>query len=129
MQTLLVVGGVDLTAYLAHKGYKADLEDLDASAERSLSGTLTRERVARIPTIEASFIAGLGQSAVSTILKACAGEKLRVRYFDTETGGLRYGDFYAKIKAPGMLSTAGDRIVYDGFQISFKGYRNREGDA
>lgn len=120
---MLIINGVDITPYIAHKGYQVDIEDLDASAERSMAGVLTRDRVARVPIIEVTIIAMLGQSDVQKILTACRPAKSSVRYYNKETGKLETGDFYIQIKGPNVYSIAGDFVRYEGFTLSLKGFK------
>lgn len=122
MITMLKIGGVDITPYIAHKGYSCQIEDLDASAERSMSGALTRDRVARVPTVEVEISPMLKQADVQTILTACKPAKISCQYYNSERGGLETAFFYAKVKSPKVYSTAGDVIRYEGFSISLKGF-------
>lgn len=120
---ILSINGVDITPYIALKGYKQDIEDLDASAERSMAGVLTRDRVARVPIIEVNIIAMLEQEDVSKILNACKPAKSTVKYYNKEVGDLVTADFYIKVKGPNIYSIADNKVLYEGFTISLKGFK------
>ena len=119
---LLEINGVDITPFIAFKGYKAQIEDLDASAERSMSGTLTRDRVARVPVIDVTIRAGLRQADVSKILKACQPAKIKCSFYNSETGQMTSSNFYAKTKYPNIYSTRYGYAEYESFTISLKGF-------
>lgn len=120
---MLIVNGVDITPFIAFKGYKFQMEDLDASAERSMSGTLTRDRVARVPTIDVIIIGMLQQAQVTQITNACKPAKVTVNFRNTETGNMQTSDFYVKITHPAIYSTRKGYVEYESFNLSFKGYR------
>lgn len=119
---MLIINGVDITPFLAFKGYNFQIEDLDASAERSMSGTLTRDRVARVPIVEATIIAGLKQADVTKILNACKPARISCSVYNTETGAMTNTYFYAKVKAPNVYSTRYGYPEYESFTISLKGF-------
>lgn len=121
MQTV-IINGVDITPYIALKGYNFQIEDLDASAERSMAGSLTRDRVARVPVVEITIIAGLKQADVSKILQACNPAKILCTVYNTETGKDIATYFYAKVKYPNIYSTRYGYPEYESFSISLKGF-------
>lgn len=117
-----VINGVDVSPFIAHKGYKFQIEDLDASAERSMSGTLTRDRIARVPTADITFKAMLRQTEVTTILAACKPARIQCQFYNPETGGLLTSYFYAKVKYPSIYSTSKGYPQYESFTVSLKGF-------
>lgn len=119
---MLIVNGVDLTPFLAHKGYQNYIEDVDASAERSMNASLTRDRVARVPVIEAKILGMLRQEDVTTITTACMPAKIQVTFRNTETGSMTTSFFYAKYKQPRVYSTANGYVQYESFTIKFTGF-------
>lgn len=119
---ILVINGVDITPYLALKGYKFDIEDLDASAERSMSGTLTRDRVARVPIVEATTVAMLQQADVTKIKNACKPARIECKVYNTETGTMVTSYFYAKISGGNIYSTNKGYPEYEAITISLKGF-------
>lgn len=119
---MLVINGVDITPFIALKGYKMQIEDLDASAERSMSGTLTRDRVARVPVIDVNIKAMLKQEDVTKILNACKPAKINVRFYNSEKGSMDTSFFYAKTTYPSVYSTSKGYPQYEGFTISLKGF-------
>lgn len=116
---MLVCKGVDFTPFISHKGYKCTIEDLDASGERSMNGSLTRDRVARIPTIEVSIVAGLLQADVQRLINACKSASMLLSYFNVETNRIETGLFYSKINYPQIYSTSKNQVRYEGFTIKF----------
>lgn len=119
---LLVINGVDLTTYISLNGFTPNIDDADASAERSLSGSLTRDRVARIPNIEVKFVPQLRQSDVETILACCRPEKFLVSYYNSDTGRMEQGYFYAKIKYPTIKTIHNNVAVYNAFSVNLHGF-------
>ena len=122
--TILTINGVDFTPFIMSKGYQFTIEDLDASAERTLSGSLVRDRVARIPTIEVTIKPHLDKSVVSRLLVACKPAKIVCHYFNFETGQLETGNFYAKVKSPKIYSIINNKVIYESFTISLKGFES-----
>lgn len=120
---MITVNGVDFTPFIALNGYNQYLEDLDASAERSMSGSLTRDRVARVPVIELSIRAMLNQSEVSKILKACSPAKISVNFYNTINGKYTTSDFYCNIKSVPIYSTKNGVVKYKEFPVKFIGFR------
>ena len=119
---ILVINGVDITPYIALKGYNFSIEDLDASAERSMSGTLTRDRVARVPIIEVTTKSMLKQADVSKIRNACMPARIRCEFYNPETGTLNEYYFYAKIKGGNIYSTNKGYPEFEAMTISLKGF-------
>lgn len=119
---LLIIQGVDITPYIAVNGYKCQIEDLDASAERSMSGTLTRDRVARIPIIDVEIIAMLQKVDVSKILKSVSPARILCNFYNPETGQMESAYFYAKTTYPQVYTTRLGYPQYKGFSISLKGF-------
>lgn len=118
---LLEIKGVDITPFIALKGYKFDLEDLEASAERSIAdGSLTRDRLGRFAVIEVQIKAMLGVDDVALITSLGNNVTMSCKYFNYLTKRLETGTFYVKIKSPSIYSTANDEIKYEGFSISLK---------
>lgn len=119
---ILVINGVDITPYIALKGYNFSIEDLDASAERSMSGTLTRDRVARVPIIEVTTVSMLKQADVAKIRNACKPARIRCEFYNPEVGTLNEHYFYAKIKGGSIYSTSKGYPEFEAMTISLKGF-------
>lgn len=119
---MAVINGVDITPYIAHKGYKFQIEDLEASAERSMAGTLSRDRVARVPNVEITIKARLKQADVTRIINACSPAKLSATVYNSDTGNMVTTYFYAKVKSPSIYSTRFGYPEYESFSISLIGY-------
>lgn len=119
---ILVVNGVDITPYIALKGYSFNIEDLDASAERSMSGTLTRDRVARVPIIEVTTVSMLKQDDVTKIRKACKPARIRCEFYNTATGEMSASYFYGKVTGGNIYSTSKGYPEFEAMNISLKGF-------
>lgn len=119
---ILAINGVDITPYIALKGYSFNIEDLDASAERSMSGTLTRDRVARVPIIEVTTVPMLKQADVTKIRNACKPARIRCEFYNSETGKTGISYFYGKVTGGNIYSTSKGYPVFEAMTISLKGF-------
>ena len=82
----LTIGGVDMTPYIARKGFKWQRSDVDSpSAGRTLDGSLVRGRVATKIRLDITC-RPLTASEASTVLNAIAPEWVSVTYNDPMLG-------------------------------------------
>ncbi|MFM1581207.1 DUF6711 family protein [Helcococcus bovis] len=119
---LLEVNGVDITPFIKANGYDCRIEDLDASAERSMAGYLTRDRVARVPKITVEFLGYLKQNEITRIINLFTPAGFNVNFFNPENGIIQTTMVYAKIEQPKIKSTRKGYPEYDSFKITLTGY-------
>ena len=84
---ILMVGGIDLTPYIAFGGVVWKREDLDGpNAGRGLDGTLIRDKVASKIRLDITC-KPLTTEQAKIVLQAISPEWLTVRYTDPQNGG------------------------------------------
>lgn len=84
----VVVNGVDLSPYIAYRGFKWQRSDIDSSdTGRVLDGTLQRNRVATKTRLDITCRPLLASEA-ATVLTAIMPVWVQVRYHDPQEGGV-----------------------------------------
>lgn len=123
MVGFLTIGGVDMTPFMQHKGFKWTRADLDSEdTQRLLSGNLDRHRVTTKYYVTVTC-KPLSTSDASIVLTAIKPAKVSVRYLDPEIGDYIIRDCYANnIPAQVANIQEDDTVLWDGIEFQLTQY-------
>jgi len=108
----LTIGGVDITPFIAFKGLKYTLSDVDApNAGRSMDATMHRARVASKMRLDITC-RPLKTTEVSTVLQAIYPEWVTVVYTDPRTGSNVSKTMYSNNRTVNFLMHKSDHDLW-----------------
>ncbi len=118
MGSKIIIDGLDITPYVAYRGFKWQRSDIDApSAGRNLDGNLMRSRVATKVRLDVTC-KPLTTTEAAKVLSAIMPEWVQVTYIDPQQGGSVTRKMYSNNNpASFALETPAGEIYWDG--ISF----------
>lgn len=93
--SVLTIGGLDVSKYIALDGYDVSVQDVDYESGRMADGNMKRKRVNVKRKIAVTFRAGLTNAQIKSIHDKVSAQSFNVTYLDpTQSGASGSGKFY-----------------------------------